>query len=502
MSTFAKRRPFDAGFLCGAVLSALAYVWMLVGGFPLAARAGSRQHYYTFAAISLLRGRLDVPSQALGGECFALDGRCYGYFGITPSLLRLPVVLIAGDRSFSNHIEAVFFILAFVTVTIGLWWVARQLVAAWAPSVGGGRLRVLGFAVAGGLAASPLLFLASRPLVYEEAILWGVAFGTIALGAAISVHSRPRPSTTAVLLVANLLGVLARPTVGASGILATLFVGMRLWRSARERRGASGEAGPRSAAWGGCLVLGAIAAFASAPILAYAKFGTFSPPYQYHANIGHIPEVLGPLSHPGGVNAAVLPTKLLSSIRPDSLRILRHSPYVELGESSPTILWPAKPSDVAWETTSGISGALPFTTLAAATGFGAVILALRRRRAARGSTPALEMTVVALLSALGALCIQLLFPGHTYRYIADWLPLLFICGTVGLAVVARRPPSRPWRRAAVMTVGTVLLAGQLLIQVGLAVQNGLEVGGEHPPVCTRDANPYGELGEIFCPRKT
>jgi hypothetical protein len=175
---------------------------------------------------------------------------------------------------------------------------------------------------------------------------------------------------------------------------------------------------------------------------------------------------------------------------------------VELGESSPTIVWPGRPSDVAWETTSGIPAVLPFTTLAAAFGFGALILALRRHRAAREGNPALEITAVGAVSASAAVCIQLLFPGHTYRYLADWLPLLFVCSTVGLAVVARHLPSRPWPRAAAVAAATVLLAGQFLVQVGLAVQNGLEVGGEHPAVCGRDANPYGELGEIFCPRTT
>ena len=28
----------------------------------------------------------------VGGQCFERDSRCYGYFGVTPSLVRLPVI--------------------------------------------------------------------------------------------------------------------------------------------------------------------------------------------------------------------------------------------------------------------------------------------------------------------------------------------------------------------------------------------------------------------------
>ena len=42
--------------------------------------------FFASQAESMLHGRLDVPPDTIIGECFERDGRCYGYFGVTPSL--------------------------------------------------------------------------------------------------------------------------------------------------------------------------------------------------------------------------------------------------------------------------------------------------------------------------------------------------------------------------------------------------------------------------------
>src|SRR6188508_3197110 len=46
--------------------------------------------YWRQAESMVVRGRLDVEPTALIGECFERGSRCYGYFGLTPSLVRLP----------------------------------------------------------------------------------------------------------------------------------------------------------------------------------------------------------------------------------------------------------------------------------------------------------------------------------------------------------------------------------------------------------------------------
>lgn len=503
----ARRFPIDAGFLIGTVLSSVVYMFIARGGFPDAAQVGSRGHYYTEGALSILHGHLYVPPKSLGNECFMLGGHCFGYFGITPSLLRLPVVAILGDRALSNGVEAVFFLLGFLTVAAGGWWIARQLIALWAPSASDHALWVVGFLAAlGTLGATPLLFLASRPLVYEEAILWGVGFAAVALGAAISVRLRPRAPVVAVLVGADVLAVLARPTVGYSAIFATVVFGLWLLRAGREAAGTP-EAS-RHTRWGIYLATGAVVAVVSAPAVLYAKFGTVSLPYKDDISVSSQPDQLRAVSHPLGINPASLPTKLFSVLRPDTLEIVGHPPYVELGDTSPLLLWPAKPADVAgvWEPTASITATLPFDAIAGALGVIVVALALGRRHRAKGphggseapAARALWVTVVAFVSALGAVTLDLLFPGQTYRYIADWLPLLDIAVAVGLGFAASRLPQRAWQRVALVGVACLVLGAQLFIQTGLAISFGLRVGGERPAVCPGPPNPYGVLGRVFC----
>jgi hypothetical protein len=49
--------------------------------------------FYDAQARSLIEGRLDVPAAAIGSEAFTFQGKTYGYFGIGPALLRIPLVI-------------------------------------------------------------------------------------------------------------------------------------------------------------------------------------------------------------------------------------------------------------------------------------------------------------------------------------------------------------------------------------------------------------------------
>ena len=264
----------------------------------------------------------------------------------------------------------------------------------------------------------------------------------------------------------------------------------------------SGEPSRRFARWGLALIAGAVLAFASAPGVLYLKFGTFSPPY--HASIAMFadPAKLAAVAHPGGTNPAVLPTKLVSVLRPDSLQLLDHPPYVALGESQPSLLWPAKAADVLhmWEPTSSLTATMPFSAALAVVAVAGLMGTARRRAAAGPGTVALNLTAVIVVSAAGAMATDLIFPGQTYRYIADLLPLLFILVPLGLVFVGRRVPSTRWGRRILIGAACLVLAAQGLVQVGLSVQNALVNGGEQPAACPGPPNPYGPPGVVFCPR--
>lgn len=492
------RRPFDAWFLAGALLSEVLFAWLGQGGFPLAARSGAREHYYTVAALALLHGHLWVPRSALTFECFMVRNRCYGYFGIAPSLLRLPLVALQGAGAQNNITEFVFFNLGFLVAAAGAWWISRQLVALWAPGAGRRANAVMGFCAAiAGAGATPLLFLVTRPLVYEEAILWGAAFAAVALGAAISLWLHPRRATLVVLLLADLLGVLSRPTSGASGLLATVVLGLWYLRSARRRKPVPGVLKP--AVWGLCLVVGAGLAAVSSSAVAYAKFHSPSPPYKDQLLLAGDPVRIATFEHFAGLNAAVLPTKLWSTLRPNSLKLLRATPHVALGEFHAPLIWPAKRTDVVWEPTASVSDVLPFSVAVAIAGVAFLGADLLRWRKARGPDPALAVSVTVLASALAALVVGLMFVGQTYRYLGDWVPVFVVADAIGMACFVTRFRARRRRFAVLTVVALLLLAGQVFIQGGLAVENGLWTGGFDRPHCSGALNPYGVVGKFFCP---
>jgi hypothetical protein len=501
-----RRHPLDAGFLTGAALSAVLYAWIGGGGFPLATRTGSREHYYTVAALALLHGRLYVPYKTLMFECFEVHHRCYGYFGLAPSLLRLPVAILLGAGAKNNGVEFFYFLLGFVVAAVGAWWITRQLVALWAPRLSGRALGRTGLlSAAAVLGATPLLFLMGRPLVYEEAILWGVAFASVGLGAAIAFRLRPRLRTLIALLAADTLGVLSRPTSGASAIFATVVLGAWLLYEARRRRRGAGDGipgVPHPVAWGLVLIVGAGVAFASASVVAYAKFHSFSPPYPDQVLLKHEAKLIAPFQHFAGVNAAVLPTKLVSDFDPTSLILLDHPPFIVMRELHPLVIWPARKADLVWEPTASVTDALPFCLVAALAGLW--YLGAETRRWLRTPRPRppnlrLEATVLATLSALGALVLGLAFPGFTYRYLDDWLPLLTIGVAVGMAGFLDRQGRSRRRFAAVAVVAVLLLGAQLFVQTSLAVQNGLTSTGRYAAVCHgKKLDPYGFLGAVFC----
>ncbi|HEU5004211.1 MAG TPA: hypothetical protein VFW71_15725 [Actinomycetota bacterium] len=459
------------------------------GGFPLASRIGHREHYYTVAAISLLHGHLDVPYSSLTFECFMRGHKCYGYFGITPTLLRLPVVALLGSHAKGLRWESLYFNLGFLVLAAGGWWISRQLVALWAPGLSRRANWVVGItASAPALGASPLLWLVARPLVYEEAILWGAAFASVAMGAAIALRSRPRAATIVVLVAADILATNARPTSGASALFATVVVGA--WLFLRSRR-----------AWGVLVLAGALVALVTPSVVDVAKFGHTSPPYAHQLLLGGNPKRIATFEHFAGLNPALLPTKVVSDLQPNALRLYSSSPYVGLAQDHPLRLWPARRGETVWEPTTSVEDALPLCFLLLVIALVMIARRARTWRRARGPDPALEAAAVLLVGALGALALFMMFPGETFRYFADWLPVFFVTDAVALAALARWLAGQRGRGRARAVIGlcVVLFAAQMFVEGSLAIQDALTSGFAKSAHCSGPLNPYGPVGTVFCP---
>ncbi len=82
------------------------YVLATHGSFNPASeqvQPGFADHFFLAQARAMVDGHLYVAPPLLPGECFIYHHRCLGYFGLTPSLLRLPFLplLDHANRSYT-----------------------------------------------------------------------------------------------------------------------------------------------------------------------------------------------------------------------------------------------------------------------------------------------------------------------------------------------------------------------------------------------------------------
>src|SRR4051812_20768492 len=128
--------------------------------------------FYDAYARSILHGHFDVPRSAIGLEAFTFEGKTYGYFGIAPALLRIPLVLIFPnmDRQWSR-------VMMLIAATISLvcaYALLRMFRDAARELTTGERLLHSIFILAAGV-GSTLVFLVGRSYTFHEALIWSGA---------------------------------------------------------------------------------------------------------------------------------------------------------------------------------------------------------------------------------------------------------------------------------------------------------------------------------------
>ena len=130
--------------------------------------------YYDYLGRSILRGKLDVPPNVIAEEAFVYNDKTYGYFGIAPALLRLPVNWLFPDlfgkwtsmmllaACFSNQIFAFLIIKQFISI----WKIPKENTRT--------KLMIGLFLLITGLGTTNIFL--TRPSVYVEASMLGSSF--------------------------------------------------------------------------------------------------------------------------------------------------------------------------------------------------------------------------------------------------------------------------------------------------------------------------------------
>ena len=426
-------RRFARAAAIGWAVAAIPFVWVLWNGRLDPLRVyGQRDSasFYDIQTRAFLHGHLSVPRGSLGIEEFVVHGRSYMYFGPFPSLLRMPVLALT--HRFAGELTAPSILLAWLLtglMTALLLWRVRGLVRGDAPvgraeAVAAAALMV---AVGGG---SVLLYLASTPVVYDEAISWGIAFGIGTAFAVLGLLERPSWGRVATAGLFTLGAALTRSTMGYGGVAALLLAAawLALGRSPAE--------GDRR--WWPWVLLAGLVPLLAAIGINLAKFGTlFGLPLDAQVWTGVSPHRREMLAANGGsyFRLNFLPSTLQQYLRPDALRFTRVFPFVTM----PAHPAPSVAGAVLDETyrTSSVPASMPLPFLL---GFWGTVTAFRPKPVGRAA-----LARIPLLGTMVATAGVLLIGYIANRYLGDFVPLLVLAAAVGFADLWRRIDRRSGR---------------------------------------------------------
>jgi hypothetical protein len=463
------RERFVRAALLGSLGALVPFLWMLAGPSPSLVRdEGLLGSFFDVQGHALLDGRLDVPAEEVSFEGFRVDGRTYTYFGLVPSVFRLPVLAVTDDLD--GRLTQLSMLLAFAVLLAGgavLHWRARLALRPGRQLDRADAAAAFLVQVALGAGAIPL-YLASRPVVYHEAELWGAALSVAAVAAIVGVAARPRAGPIAWAGLLTALAVNTRFSVGlgpvlALGVLAAALA-VRVWVTPRGGRlveavasfapGGSDRSGGRTVA---LLVAAAAVPLALHAAVNTAKFDQpFGIPIDKQVASQIEPGRRAALADNDGTifGLKFVPTTFVQAARPDAVGLIRAFPFVGLPSEPAAVI-----GDVTFDTIQpSLSAPTSMPALCVLTLVG--IAGLVRRR--------LWPLLGVLAGTGGGFAVTLTIAFVTTRYLADLLPFLLLGGIVGLHVLL----------AGTRRSGAVIAAVAVLALAGLVVNGATGLAGQ------------------------
>lgn len=436
----------------GMLVAAAVFAVLVSEGSPsgLLRQGPFTSDFFDEQAAALLDGHLHVDPDVAGIEGFVHDERTYLYFGLAPAVLRLPIVALT-DR-FDGRLTQLSMLVALAVAT---WTAARLLWRArrwrrgddppgrWEPWIVGMFTAAVGV-------ASPLLFLAARPVVYHETELWGAATALVAIEAVLHWWERPGPRALVLASLAALVAFNTRASVGGGALAALGLVGglAVLVRHVPRRQ------------------LPALALATLVPVLAYAAVNQarfdapFSVPFRDQVLSSFDPARQATLASTGGglFGVEFAPTALVTYARPDGVELQRLFPWITFRESTDVI------GDATFDTIDR-SASLPVVapSLLALALVGVVALVRRGWR---------EPWLAATVGAAAGLVLTVTIAFIAHRYLADATPTLVLPAAIGTWVVADWLRANPgWRRRVVIGTLAALSAVGVAVSTALAIQS-------------------------------
>ena len=425
----AGRRRFTIAVVVGTAVVALPMLWLLWdmwNGTVNPLRGVPYDNFYDLQARAMFHGRLNLPAGNMGIEAFVHDGRQYTYFGIFPSILRMPFLLVT--HSLDGKMTGPSILLAWLCTSLFsslMIWRLRILLRGEAP-LGRAEAASYGGLMALILGGSVVLYLAATPFIYNEDFAWSVPLTVGSLFALLGVLERPSWGRVAASGVLVLCAALNRTPTGYACIIAAGLVAV--WF-------ALGRGGTEQRRWTVPLLGVAGVPFLASCAVTYAKFGIpigLPMADQVWASVNAHRRHFLAANGGKAFSFAFLPSTLWAYLQPFGLRLTSLFPFI----TPPTAPAAALSGAVLDQTypTASIPATMPLLFLLTCWG---MVTAFRRKAIGQ-----VRLTRIVVLAAAAGTAGVLLWGYISERYMADFMPLLIIGGAIGLIDVWRRLDGR------------------------------------------------------------
>jgi len=212
--------------VAAAVLLTLG--WMVTeGSWNLYENSGRLEGFFEAQAASFLAGHIDVAPASIGDEAFIRNGKTYGYFGPTPALFRLPlVILFPGMNGHWSRTSMLLGSVVMLGAVLLLILRLEQLLPGLARARAWKWLRAA-LVLAAGI-GSTQIFVCAESKVYQESIEWASSLSLASAVCLLSYLMTRRVSWLTATCATALLSFFARVSSGAGPIFGLLVLDLAL----------------------------------------------------------------------------------------------------------------------------------------------------------------------------------------------------------------------------------------------------------------------------------
>ena len=448
------RRRFTVAVLVGIGLMAIPFLWALWdlwSGSVDPFRGVGNDSFYDLQARAMFHGRLSLPPGILGIEAFVHNGRQYTYFGIFPSILRMPVLLLTSR--YDGALTAPSLVLAWMSTalfsSLMLW--RLRIITRGRAVLGRAEAASFGVLVAAIMGGSVIVYLAASPFVFSEDFAWSIPLTVGSLFALLGMMERPSTGRVGTSGVLVLLASLNHAPTGYACVIGAGLVA--LWFGL-------GRGGLSNRRWMWPVLAVAVVAFCASAAVNYAKFGSpvgIPNADQVWTSVNAHQRYFLAVNGGNEFSIRFLPSTLVAYLQPFGIRFSSLFPFVSTPAAPAAAIGAVLDSTYP---TASLLATMPLLFLLACWG---TITAFRPR----GFVQFRLTRIVLFTGAIGTAGV-LLLGFITERYLADFMPFLIVASGVGLIDAWRRLEGRSLR-ARGTALGIVSAAAVYCVVVNTAI---------------------------------